>query len=78
MQRHIMMALVAALAFARLAAAAPEAFELGAQNMDERLKSVGVKSELVVIEGASHSVAGAGPQVSERATAVSREPMHRQ
>ena len=30
-----------------------------ARNMDKRLKSVGVESELVVIEGANHSVAGA-------------------
>ena len=38
-----------------------------AENLHERLKSVGVKTELVVIEGANHGVAGAGTQVSKRA-----------
>lgn len=48
-----------------------------ARNMAERLKSVGVKTELVVIAGANHGVAGAGPQVSERATAFVREQLLR-
>jgi len=44
-----------------------------ARDMNERLKSVGVISELVVIQGGSHGVAGAGPQVSGRATSFVRE-----
>jgi acetyl esterase/lipase len=48
-----------------------------AQNLDERLKSVGVKTELVVIAGANHGVAGAGPQVTERATTFVREHLLR-
>lgn len=44
-----------------------------ARNMNERLKSMGVTSELVVIQGASHAVAGAGPQVSGRASTFVRE-----
>ncbi|MDP6717250.1 MAG: dienelactone hydrolase family protein, partial [Pirellulaceae bacterium] len=44
-----------------------------ARNMNERLKSMGVTSELVIIQGASHAVAGAGPQVSGRATTFVRE-----
>ncbi len=43
-----------------------------ARNMHERLRSVGIKSELVVVEGANHAVAGAGPQVTKRATAFVR------
>jgi acetyl esterase/lipase len=39
-----------------------------ARGMNERLKSAGVTSELVIIRGGSHAVAGAGPQVSGRAT----------
>jgi acetyl esterase/lipase len=39
-----------------------------ARNLHEKLKEVGVESELVVIEGANHGVAGAGPQVTERAS----------
>jgi len=46
-------------------------------NLHERLKSVGVKSELVVIDGANHRVAGAGPQVTERAKAFVREQLLR-
>ena len=46
-----------------------------ARNMNERLKSVGVKTELVIIEGANHGVAGAGPQVAERATTFVREQL---
>lgn len=38
-----------------------------AQKMNDRLKSEGVKAELVVIEGANHGVAGAGPQVAQPA-----------
>jgi acetyl esterase/lipase len=48
-----------------------------ARNMHERLKSAGVKTELVVIPGANHGVAGAGPQVSERASAFVREQLRR-
>ncbi len=43
-----------------------------ASKMNERLKSVGVTSELFVVEGANHGVAGAGPQVTERAAAFVR------
>jgi acetyl esterase/lipase len=48
-----------------------------ARNMHERLKSVGVKTELVVIEGANHGVAGAGPQVAKRAGTFVRETLSR-
>jgi acetyl esterase/lipase len=48
-----------------------------ARNLDERLKSVGVKTELVVIPEANHGVAGAGPQVSERAVKFVREQLRR-
>ncbi len=48
-----------------------------ARNMHERLKSVGVKSDLVVVEGANHGVAGAGPQVTKRATEFVREQLLR-
>ncbi|NUQ61784.1 MAG: alpha/beta hydrolase [Pirellulales bacterium] len=48
-----------------------------ARNLDERLKGAGVKTELVVIEGANHGVAGAGPQVAERAVAFVRENLLR-
>ena len=48
-----------------------------ARNMNERLKSVGVKTELVIIAGANHGVAGAGPQVAERATTFVREQLLR-
>ena len=46
-----------------------------ARNLHERLKRVGVKSELVIIEGANHGVAGAGPQVTERAKTFVREQL---
>lgn len=46
-----------------------------ARNMHERLRSVGVKSELVVIPGVNHGVAGAGPQVTERPIAFVREQL---
>jgi len=48
-----------------------------ARNMNERLKSVGVKTELVILAGANHGVAGAGPQVAERATTFVREQLLR-
>jgi acetyl esterase/lipase len=48
-----------------------------ARNMNERLKSVGVKTELVIIEGANHSVAGAGAQGAERANTFVREQLLR-
>lgn len=48
-----------------------------ARRMHERLKSVGVTTELVIIAGASHSVAGAGPQVSTRADRFVRERLLR-
>jgi len=38
-----------------------------AQNMDERLRKVGGRTELVVVEGGNHGVAGAGAQVADRA-----------
>lgn len=44
-----------------------------ARNVNERLKSVGVRSELVVIDGANHGVAGAGPQVCGEAVKFVRE-----
>ncbi len=48
-----------------------------ARNLHERLKSVGVTSELVVIEGANHGVAGAGPRVTERAKTFVRKQLLR-
>ena len=48
-----------------------------ARNMNERLESVGVKTELVIIEGANHSVAGAGAQGVERANTFVREQLLR-
>lgn len=48
-----------------------------ARNMNERLKDMGVEAELVVIPGANHGVAGAGPQVTERAVAFVREHLLR-
>lgn len=44
-----------------------------ARDLDKRLSSVGVVSELVVIAGANHGVAGAAPQVSEQARKFVRE-----
>jgi acetyl esterase/lipase len=46
-----------------------------ARNLHERLKSAGVQSEIAVIEGANHGVAGAGPQVTARADAFVREQL---
>lgn len=40
-----------------------------ARNLNQRLTELGVKTELVVIKGGNHSVAGAGPAVIERPTA---------
>ena len=48
-----------------------------ARNLHERLKHVGVKTELVIIQGGNHGVAGAGPQVAERANAFVREQLLR-
>jgi dipeptidyl aminopeptidase/acylaminoacyl peptidase len=48
-----------------------------ARIMHERLKSVGVETELVIVQGANHGVAGAGPQVTERASAFVREQLLR-
>jgi acetyl esterase/lipase len=48
-----------------------------ASKLHERLKSVGVKTELVIIEGANHGVAGAGPQVTKRAGTFVREQLLR-
>jgi dipeptidyl aminopeptidase/acylaminoacyl peptidase len=46
-----------------------------ARKLHERLRSVGVTSELVVIEGANHGVAGAGPQAAKRARAFVRRQL---
>jgi acetyl esterase/lipase len=48
-----------------------------ARNLNERLQGVGVKTELVIIPGANHGVAGAGPQVTERATKFVRQQLLR-
>jgi len=48
---------------------------LHAQNMNERLKKVGVQTELVIVDGGDHSVAGAGPQVAKRATEFVRKQL---
>ena len=45
--------------------------------MHRRLKGVGVDTELVIIEGGSHGVAGAAPQFTERANAFVREELLR-
>lgn len=44
-----------------------------ARRMDKRLKSINVKSELVIIPGANHGVAGAGDNVSKEAEKFVRE-----
>lgn len=44
-----------------------------AKNLHERLKAVGVKSELVVVPGGNHGVAGSGPGTTERAVTFVRE-----
>lgn len=38
-----------------------------ARNLDKRLKTLGVPSQLVIVAGGNHGVAGAGPQVTKRA-----------
>lgn len=43
------------------------------RRIDERLRAVGVTSELVVVPGANHGVAGAGPQVTAEAAAFVAE-----
>lgn len=48
-----------------------------ARNMHERLKTTGVKSELVIIEDANHGVAGAGPDASRRASTFVRDQLRR-
>ncbi len=48
-----------------------------ARNMHERLDRVGVKTQLVIIEGANHGVAGAGPQIARRAGTFVREELRR-
>jgi len=48
-----------------------------ARNLSERLKSVGVKSELVIIEGGNHGVSGAGPNSAKRARMFVREQLLR-
>jgi len=48
-----------------------------ARNLNERLNRVGVKAELVIIEGANHGVAGAGPRVAGRAGRFVREQLLR-
>lgn len=44
-----------------------------ARNLHKKLQSIGATSELVVISGGNHSVAGAGNAVTERATAFVRK-----
>ena len=46
-----------------------------AQNMNERLKKVGVPTELVIVKGGDHNVAGAGLQVAEPATGFVRKQL---
>ncbi len=46
-----------------------------AQNMNQRLKKLGVQTELVIVEGGNHGVAGAGPQVSDRAAGFVRKQL---
>jgi acetyl esterase/lipase len=48
-----------------------------ARTMHERLTNAGVKSELVIIEGADHGVAGANLQVAARAATFVREQLLR-
>lgn len=46
-----------------------------ARSMKKQLESVGVGTELVIIEGANHGVAGAGPDVAKGATKFVREKL---
>ncbi len=48
-----------------------------AKKMNTRLKDIGVRTELVVIKGAPHSVAGAAGKVSQRAAEFIREILQR-
>ena len=48
-----------------------------ARNLHERLKTAGVNTELVVIEGANHGVAGAASQVTKQAEKFVREQLAR-
>ncbi len=43
-----------------------------ARKLDDRLKNIGTKTELVVIEGGNHGVAGAAPQVAKQPSAFVR------
>ncbi len=43
-----------------------------ARKLDARLKNIGTKTELVVVDGGNHGVAGAAPQIAKRATAFVR------
>ena len=44
-----------------------------ARNMNDRLKSVGVKTELVIVEGGNHGVAGAAPNVAKQSSSFIRQ-----
>lgn len=48
-----------------------------ARDMHERLQNVGAQTELVIVEGANHGVAGAGPRVTKRASMFVREQLRR-
>ena len=48
-----------------------------ARDLNKRLAQVGVETELVIVEGANHGVAGAGPQVAKRPTAFARQQLRR-
>ncbi len=47
-----------------------------AKNLHSKLEQIGVKTELVVIPGGNHGVAGAGPQVSQRAAEFVKEKLY--
>lgn len=46
-----------------------------AKNLHAKLEQLGVTSELVVIQGGNHGIAGAGPQVSQRAAEFVKEKL---
>ncbi|MBX3436533.1 MAG: alpha/beta hydrolase [Planctomycetaceae bacterium] len=46
-----------------------------ASGLHDRLKSMGVETELVIIEDGKHNVAGAGPAVTDRARSFVREKL---
>ena len=48
-----------------------------ARNMHERLKSVGVKSDLVIVAGAGHGVSGTSLQTGKQAAKFVREQLRR-